>query len=247
MDYLYDGSFDGLLTCIYHNYYGQKAEGIYPQDTYQYNLVSSPKAIETDFSLSAKVYDAIEKKISPKSLKKCFYVYLSNHPRKENLILNYLRLGFKLGADIESFHTHKDVLPFQETARKVSLETHRFYGLLRFSQYKDFLYAIFEPDHNILLFQAEHFADRLQGENFIIHDKKRNMAAVYNRREWYLSDFRLEEIPVLANQEDYYQELWAEYFLRIAIDSRKNKGLQSRYIPGRYRHNLVEFKKSFLP
>jgi len=246
MDYLYDGSFDGMLTCIYYNYYGQKADSIYPQNVYQYNLLSSPKAVDTDFSLSAKVYDAIEKKISPKSLKKCFYVYLSNHPRKENLILNYLRLGFKLGAGIESIHTHVDVLPFQETARKVSLETHRFYGLLRFSQCKEFLYAIFEPDHNILIFLAEHFADRLQGENFVIHDKKRNTAAVYNRKNWYLSDLRLSKTAVPANQEDYYQELWTEYFLRAAIESRKNKRLQSQYVPERYRHNLVEFKKSFL-
>ena len=27
-DYLYDGTFEGILTCIYHHYYTDKATGI---------------------------------------------------------------------------------------------------------------------------------------------------------------------------------------------------------------------------
>ena len=29
IDYLYDGTFEGLLTCIYENYYTEKASGIF--------------------------------------------------------------------------------------------------------------------------------------------------------------------------------------------------------------------------
>jgi methionine--tRNA ligase beta chain len=47
-DYLYDGTFDGLLTCIHFHYYCEKAEGIYKKDTYQVNLMKSAIEVITD-------------------------------------------------------------------------------------------------------------------------------------------------------------------------------------------------------
>lgn len=246
MDYLYDRTFDGLLTCIYHSYYEDKAEGIYPQDYYQYSLVNPSRAIVTNHTHSSRVYEAIAQKISSQALKQAYYVFLSNHPNKENLILKYLQLGFKIGSKVESYHTHPDVLPVYQTARKVSFEAHRFYGLLRFAESKDFLYASFKPDHNILIILAEHFVDRLARENFIIHDQKRNCALVYDKQEWYLTDFKASDNISLSQTEAFYQELWTRYFTHIGIESRRNKRLQSQFVPQRYRNNLIEFKNSLL-
>ena len=39
IDYLYDGTFEGLLTCIYENYYTEKASGIFREEAYQSNLL----------------------------------------------------------------------------------------------------------------------------------------------------------------------------------------------------------------
>ncbi|NLI93885.1 MAG: DNA metabolism protein [Peptococcaceae bacterium] len=245
MDYLYDGSFEGLLTSIYLHYYEEKAEGIYPETNYQYSLMSPSRIVHTDSLLAAKVYDAIERKISHDSLRSVFYVYLSSHPCKENLILKYLLLGFKLGYKIEGYHTHPDILPVIETARKVSFEAHRFLGLLRFAESDNFLYAAFEPDHNILMLIADHFAERLQRENFIIHDRKRDLAVVYNQKDWILSDFHLHKDILFSNSETYFQTLWTEYFTHIGIDSRKNKKLQAHFVPQRYRRNLIEFRMSY--
>ncbi|RNC28663.1 MAG: hypothetical protein AWM53_01323 [Candidatus Dichloromethanomonas elyunquensis] len=247
MDYLYDGSFEGLLTAIYLNYYEEKALGIYPEANYQYAILTPYKVVQTDSLQAAKVYEAVENKISRETLRLIYYVYLSSHPRKENLILTYVELGFKLGAKIDGYHTHSDVFPIAATARKVSLETHRFLGLLRFSEAKGFLYAVFEPDHNILVLMAEHFSDRLAGENFIIHDRKRNLAVIYDQKEWVLTDFQVDKDFQITDSEAFYQGLWTAYFNHIAIDNRKNKKLQAHFIPQRYRHNLVEFVKSFPP
>lgn len=246
MDYLYDSTFDGLLTCIYYSYYEKKAEGIYPQDNYQFNLVNPSKIIVTDSALSSRVYEAVAQKISSQTLKHAYHVFLANHPFKENLILKYLQLGFKLGPKIDSFHAHPDVFPVHQTARKVSFEAHRFYGLLRFAESKNFLYASLKPDHNILILLAEHFIDRLAGENFIIHDQKRNSALIYDKQEWYITDFIAPDNISLSETETYYQELWTRYFTHIGIESRRNKRLQNQFVPQRYRNNLVEFRKSLL-
>jgi len=241
MDYLYDESFDGLLTSIYLNYYEAKANGIYPVSNYQFSFISSPKLVKTDPLKAAKVYKAVENKISSVSLQHIYYVYLSNHPRKENLILRYVQLGFKLGPKIDSLHTHPDVQPVLEISKKVTFEVHRFLGLLRFVEYPNFLYAVLEPDHNILVLLADHFTDRLARENFIIHDKKRKLALIYNQQEWYITDFS-ETVPDLVSEkEQFFQNLWKTYFRQISIANRKNKRLQNHFIPQRYRHNLVEF------
>lgn len=243
MDYLYDGSFDGFLTSVYYSYYGHKADGIYPVNNYQFDLMTQSKIIQTDQILAAKVYDAAASKISSDFLQHAFYVFLSFHPFKENLILKYFQLGFKLGPKIDNYHTHPDVLPIQQLSKKVFFEAQRFYGFLRFVDTGKYLYAVLEPDHNILILLADHFSDRLAGEYFIIHDKKRGLAIIYNKKEWYLSDFSKEISIPNSETEMFYQELWTNYFTHIGIESRKNKTLQAHFVPQRYRHNLIEFGK----
>jgi len=241
MDYLYDGSFEGLLTAIYYNYYEEKADGIYHKDYYQYSLTTNSRTLETNSEIAAKVYGAIEQKISAEALRQIYYVYLSNHPNKENLILRYLELGFKLGAKINSYYTHPAVLPVLKTAKKVSFEAHRFLGLVRFVEARNYLYAALEPDNNIIVLLADHFAERLANENFIIHDKKRNIAVIYNRQEWFLSDLPKDLKVDFSDEEAFYQQLWQRYFKHMGIDDRKNPKLQAQFVPHRYRKNLIEF------
>jgi hypothetical protein len=51
---------------------------------------------------------------------------------------------------------------------------------------------------------------------------------------------------VLPPMKCYYQELWSKYFSHIGIAARENKKLQAHFVPQRYRHHLVEFKKTVL-
>lgn len=253
MHYLYDGSFEGLLTCVYYHYYGEKAGGIYRRDSYQPVLMMAGTEVITEPALAARVYRAIEEKISGDALDNVYHTFLSSATDKEILILNYLRLGFRLGSKVDSYHSHPDVYPLHKVARKVTTEAHRFLGLLRFADTGNFLYAVLAPDHYILPLIADHFADRLAGERWIIHDRKRGVAVVYDghdratagcryRRRWYITDFpRNGQVP-LNEKEQYYQELWQQYFDTIAIASRRNPQLQAQFVPYRYRQDLVEFK-----
>ncbi|HBQ86265.1 MAG TPA: hypothetical protein DD811_07290 [Syntrophomonas sp.] len=256
MHYLYDGSFEGLLTCIYYNYYGEKASGIYRQDSYQPVLMIDSTEVITEPALAARVYQAIEK-ISGDALENVYHAFVSSAPDKEILILNYLRLGFRLGSKVDAYHSHPDVYPLHKVARKVTTEAHRFLGLLRFADTGNFLYAVLAPDHYILPLIADHFADRLAGERWIIHDRKRGLAVVYDghdleterssRRRWYITDFPRDGQVPLNEKEQYYQKLWQQYFDTIAIESRCNPRLQARFVPYRYRHDLVEFKNHATP
>ncbi len=252
MDYLYDGSFDGLLTCIYQHYYGAAASGIYQQDYYQPGLMVNSQVVKTNPALAKRVCIAIEEKISGEALEKIYHVYLSSDPIKENLILNYLRLGFKMGAKADHYHSHPDVYSLHKLNQRVEIETHRLLGLLRFKDTGRFLYAAMSPDHHILTLIADHFADRLAGERWIIHDQKRKLAIVYDGQDdgknklpiqdkWYLTDFSYS-MDDIADKDQHWQQLWQLYFQKIGIESRLNPRLQSRFVPQRYRRHLLEFQ-----
>jgi len=223
MEYLYDGSFDGLLTCIYHHYYQEPAAGIYRQEYYQPGLMMKSTVVMTEAAFADRVYKAIEEKISSDVLAKIYHVYLSSASDKENLILNYLLLGFQMGAKVDLYHSHPAVHPVHKLDRQVIGETHRLLGLLRFQETGQFLYAAMSPDHHILTLIADHFADRLAGERWIIHDQKRKIAIIYDgqnpdnsrsaiQHKWYLTDFSYHMDANMIPEEQQWQELWKLYF-----------------------------------
>lgn len=252
MEYLYDGSFDGLLTCIYHHYYQEPAAGIYQQEYYQPALMMKSTVVMTEAALADRVYKAVEEKISSDALAMIYHAYLSSASDKENLILDYLRLGFKMGAKVDLYHSHPAVHPLHKLDRQVIGETHRLLGLLRFKDTGKFLYAAMSPDHHILTLIADHFADRLAGERWIIHDQKRKLAIIYDgqnpdnsrsaiQHKWYLTDFSYHLDDNMTPEEQQWQELWKLYFNRISIEFRYNPRLQSHFVPQRYRRHLLEF------
>jgi probable DNA metabolism protein len=158
-----------------------------------------------------------------------------------------------MGPKVNLYRSHPDVYPIHKLDRQVRGEAHRFFGLLRFADTGKFLYAGFSPDHNILTLIADHFADRLRNERWIIHDQKRHLAVIYNGPEpdqdlsskWYLTDLDNQWQKAFTQEEEHWQELWRLYFHHISIKSRYNPRLQSQLVPLRYRRHLVEFQSSF--
>lgn len=251
VDYLYDGTFEGFLTCVYAHYYEEKASGIYQKESYQASLLYGCRSIETEEKKATKVYEAIERKISREDLRRIYRAFLSSDGEKENKLLSYILLGFKKGPDVSQLHSDSVVFAVQQCENKVSVETHRIKGLARFSALKrntaaggekEILYCCFEPDHDILELIAGHFADRLKNEPFIIHDKTRNKAVFAQDGSWYISNFTGKDLPKYGVGEREYQDLWKKYFETIAIQERINPSCQKRFMPVRYWKNLTELR-----
>ena len=89
---------------------------------------------------------------------------------------------------------------------------------------------------------AGHFKNRLSNEYFIIHDIKRDIAIVYDKKDYYLSSLSNEQKNILMNTDDKgeYENLWKQYFQSVNIEERKNPRLQKRMMPSRYWENMVE-------
>lgn len=239
--YIYDGSFEGLLSCIYHAFYSDiKPMDIVSQENFSENFLVEKEFIETDYEKFKKVYNAIEKKISNQALRRIFYVHLSEIKNREISILRYLQIGFKIGKDVDLNLADKDVLNIDRIYKLVSKERHRMTGLIRFKQVKEnLLYGEIQPDYNIVSLVAPHFKERLKNENFIIHDTKREIGIVYNKIEWVLQDIKNSDVKI-KDREEIYEELWKMYFTSISIKGKENSKLQRSNMPFRYWKNLVE-------
>lgn len=244
--YVFDGSFEGLLTSIYDAYYEKnKPEEIVSLAQFQQSLINKPIYITTELQKYTKVYTAIKNKISSDALETIYHVFLSELPGSSTLIYEYIRLGFKLGSKV-NLHLHEDcVINMHTIERKVVYECHRMLGFVRFKLVNNMYYSSIEPDYNILGLIAPHFSARLPKENWIIHDLGRSLAIFYNKSEWIVSVFEAEKSDnfVLKESSELYEDLWTEFFNTIAIADRKNPKYQKRNMPKRYWKYLTELNK----
>jgi len=242
--YVYDGSFEGLLTSVYEAYYRkERPEKIISIEDYKPDLVSSFEFIETSDKHSDRVYNSILEKISKEALQYIYYVYISELEEAGTVIYQYLRLGWKIGSSVNQHLLDPRVLRLHQISSKVTREKHRMLGLLRFQGAEDLYYAEIEPDFNIVGLIAPHFAEGMADQNWMIHDIKRRIAALYDRHEWVLVDIAEVNIPKLDSRETKYEELWRAYYKHISIPERKNPKLQKRCMPMRYWKHLTELSK----
>lgn len=240
--YIYDDTFLGLLTAIYHSFYARETpHNISTMDKYTPDLLVEEVQVLTDEYLAKKVENSIKDKISRKCLRNVYLLYLSNYEDKGLLIYNYLKLGFKIGEDVDDM-LHLDLIrDVNLVTRRVTLEAHRFKGFVRFSYINErFLYASINPDNNILELISLHFQNRFPSEYWIIHDKNRNLASVYNKEGYEITEMTQAEYEKLKNYNDEYTDLWKAYFKAVTIEERKNLRLQSRMMPKRYWSELPE-------
>jgi probable DNA metabolism protein len=217
--YLYDGTFDGFLTCVYEHYYSAGARGICPPGAYQPDMLARVRETPTDETKAEKVEAAIRDRISPYALARIYRVFRTSTEGKEMALLNYIRFCFKCGPGAAFLHTHPIVNPINAAELKIGNEVHRLCGLIRFSVVTaadaygaaataggaegprlpaarsgaepapEVLYARVSPDHEVLEFLAPHFTDRFKNDPFIIHDTKRNKALIALHKRWHIADF----------------------------------------------------------
>jgi probable DNA metabolism protein len=247
MDYLYDGSFEGFLTCVHAHYYAnspeEKAEGIYTRAAYGGDLVRRPAIIETDAEKADNVSAAISKKISAHDLRRVYHVFRTEMQDKEMKLLRYIRLGFRRGPGVGLLYGDPVVSEILKAEQRFGNEVHRLCGLVRFSVVNGhILYSEIEPDNDVLEFLAPHFTDRFHSDPFIIHDLRRGKALVGLRREWYITDFEGGDMFAKDSGEDEARALWRGYFDAVALRERTNPKCQRNFMPARYRKHLTEMR-----
>lgn len=242
--YLYDGTFEGFLSTVSHILETKQIPfNIESESITVHSIISDTFPIQTDFSKSSKIFDRLFN-ISEYVLYYINNVFLSHHQDKEVLLLKYIIYSFKYGSNINTMLTIPEVLRVQKISKAFMLEVQKLKGFLRFSEIMPNMFiAEIEPDNNIIEFLCAHFKKRLPTQNWIIYDKKRRLAGIYNMKKYIIVSSNNLIIPEISDKEKEFQDLWKMFFKNIAIKERTNPKLQKQYMPKRYWKYILETEK----
>ena len=234
--YLYDGSFDGLLTVIHTAVYARVIPvDIGTEKNLQLSFNTRYIDVSTNPALSAKVYDAIHKKIGAFGMRRLYYVFLSCDAEKDMIIYNYMMLGFKLGEAVNSALSDDIVAAALRISGNVSRETEKFREFTRFSVMNwGVQYAKIAPNNNILPILMPFFIKRLKIIPFVLHDATHNICGVYDTKEWHISSSEGLKPPEKSARESDIEKLWKVFFDSVSIKERANSRLQKQNMPSRY-------------
>lgn len=246
LTYLYDETFEGLLTIVFECYKNKIIPyNIRSKYTYNINFLENSQEIETSLEKATRVYNGIINLASYHTLYICFTAFLNSASDKEINIFKYIIHALDVSDKVNSMLTIPYILYVQKLSKNTLFEAHRLKGLLRFICIENNIYyASIHSDNLILELLAKHFIKRLPTEKFIIHDKKRNLALLYNSNTYTIINSERLKLPSLSEEELHYQNLWKTFFNTITIKERKNPRLQMQFMPKKYWVDLVELQNN---
>ncbi|MGG6313897.1 TIGR03915 family putative DNA repair protein [Paenibacillus macerans] len=250
--YAYDGSFDGLLSCVFESY-ARKEElvDVRSDADPQYGLFLT-RWVDTSPDKASRVYAAIGRKISPAAQELVRRGFLTCDPQKDLLIYRFLRLGFRHGRTVMDMLTDDTVHRLHKAVRHLNTESHAFMGFVRFSVYGEALVSVIEPKNRVLPILAPHFCDRYRQEAFIIYDQTHGQALIHKPEEKgkgraEIVDVDELSLPEAGEMELAYRRLWKRFYETVAIRERLNPRAQMSHMPKRYWGQLTEMQGERAP
>lgn len=242
--YRYDGTFEGLLTCVFEGFAQKEAPAaILSPDTPQ-TLLYPSREIETDFIKARRVLAAIPKKISQQALDWVTLGFFTCHPEKELLVFRFLKLGFAQGAPVTAMLYDNRVRELQKAVDQLTGEAHKWKGFVRFSDTGGALTAIIEPKNMVLPLLSDHFSGRYPREYFMIYDKTHGMALIHRPGKAAIIPVEGLSLPQPDAREQAYRRLWKRFYDTIAIEGRNNPRCRMSQMPKRYWKHMTELTEA---
>ncbi|MGQ2984451.1 TIGR03915 family putative DNA repair protein [Flavobacterium sp.] len=250
--YIFDGSFEGLLTSIFE-FYDRKPGRVHLvwQKYYVPGLMQDSLDVITDEAKAKRVWAGLQKKLVPEWQKKFYWAYLSEDPKTFQDLFAFACYIFDNATGAYNNFGNAHVMAISKMERGVSRERHRMKAFIRFQQTADGIYYCpVEPDFNVLPLIVKFFRDRYADQRWIIYDVKRKYGMYYDLHnveeityEFVANvDTRKVQLPAaLADEkEELASMLWKDYFNSTNIPARKNMKLHIQHVPKRYWKYLNE-------
>lgn len=250
--YIFDGSFEGLLTALFEFYENKPGRvQVVWSSTYQPAMLDNAVAIVTDEARAKRVWAGLQKKLSRDWQQKFYNAYLAEDLKVVQDMFNFACYIFDSPAGAENNYGNEFVMAISSIDRKVSRERHRMKAFIRFQKTADGIYYCpIEPDYNVLPLIAQFFKERYADQQWIIYDVKRkyglyyDLQAVQEINYEFVSAIDTTKVTLPASLLDEKEELasllWKDYFKSTNIPARKNMKLHIRHVPKRYWKYLNE-------
>lgn len=254
VDYIFDGSFAGLLTAVFESYERKHLRVQLLLEHQTSNLFGEVVRIHSNPQKAERVWKGLEKKTDSKSCKNFYKAFLSEDPQIFQHLLNYAWYLFNHPDGHFRNYGNVHVLAITQMSQKVHREKHRMEAFVRFQKSSNGLYfAIIHPDFNVLPLIVRHFRSRYADQPWVIYDKKRKYGIHYDLQQVHEVTFDFKTAQDLSpattditmdEKEGLYTTLWKDYFKSTNIVERKNIKLHIQHVPKRYWRYLTEKEDS---
>ena len=261
---LYEPSFEGWLSAVYHAYeyklQHDSALQLIAQDCYVPSLIAQATSVATDEDKAERVLTKLNKLLGRSGMRNMLWGLLSEKDNIGTTLFQVVKYAIDYpNRQIMQDLGNLDVLELVQTVKSVGREKHRMEAFVRFEHTTDDIYfARVEPDFNVLPLIGEHFRQRYQDQHWAIYDISRGFGIYYDKSQSTPSrpatlqtitdlDDAVLRNPASIHSEDEqrYQKFWQGYFTNVNIKERKNPRLHKQYLPQRYWKYLSE--KQVLP
>lgn len=244
--YHYDGSFDGLLSCIYESYTQKERPTAIFGDGDAEPCLFDVRAVPTDHAHARRVYESF-RRLSPEVGPFLRHVFLTCLPGKEMAIYRFVAKLYREGAPYLARLSDDDYQPLLRAVRHLFAEVEHLRGFVRFSVFGEWLGAEIEPKNRVLPLLRGHFCDRCYNETFFIYDRTHREALLYASSVSRIMPLDSFEMASPDEEEAAYRHLWRRFYDTIAIRERENLRLRMTHMPKRYWSTMTEFQAEASP
>jgi probable DNA metabolism protein len=239
--YRYDGSFDGMLCCVFEAFLKKEEPDVIFADGKAQATLLPVRQIVTEPEKARRVERGIRLKISERAWGMVRDGFLCCMAQKERIILRFIRMLFRRGAQAAGDYAAPEVDALVKGLRHMQEEGHLLEGFVRFSDYDGVLVSVISPKNQVLPILAAHFSDRMPGERFMIYDQNHKVGFVHTGTERQYLEIESLELPAAGAEELAYRALWRGYFRHLSIQERENPLCQRTHLALRYRPWMTEF------
>ena len=240
--YEYDGSFNGLLCCIYESYTQKELPTAILCRGESEPCLFATQTVTTTKEHASRVYQSLQK-ISAEVGPLLRRVYLTCLPDKELAIYRFVAKLYREGRPLLQHLTDDSYHPLLRAVRNLNGEVEQYRGFVRFSDIGGVLAAQIEPKNRVLPLLRTHFCQRCHNESFFIYDRTHHEALLYSDGKSVIVP--LEDFTMVSpdSVEIGYRRLWRCFYDAIAIRGRENAKLRMTHMPKRYWAMMTEFQQ----
>lgn len=244
--YCYDGSFDGLMCCVFDSYTRKEVPSDIVTKENQQLTFNEVHDVITDEAHADRILRSIPKKMGENATDFIKKAFLSDIPNRDMNIVRFMYKGYKYGFRVMYMVADSTVNTLYKAVQGSCHEAHLLMGFVRFSDNNGTLSAVIEPKNKVLPLMAAHFIDRYRNENFLIYDKTNRMALIYSNHNAEIVEDIDFELPDTTEEEEYYRQLWKTFYNTIGIKERCNPLCRMNLMPKRYWGQIVEMEEEIM-
>ena len=209
--YQYDGSFEGLLCCVFESYTKKERPTAILRDGDEEPSLFEIRAVATDRAHAQRIYRSLYRRspdVGP-FLRRAFLTCL---PDKEIAIYRFIVQFYREGAPLLSRLGDETYYPLLRAVRHLSSEVEQFRGFTRFSDFDGVLGAEIAPKNRVLPMLRRHFCERYRSEVFFLYDRTHREALLYSGGVSRIVPLEHFEMAQPDEGEAGYRRLWRRFY-----------------------------------